>query len=114
MIRGTTPDYILSLPGYDLTGKRVYVTIVQKNVEINKTNEDVEINVDTSGQTTISTIALTLTQQETLSIKEGSASIQVKMIDSDGHVDGTKETTVQVEKALLEKVITYDAPGSTD
>ena len=107
MIRGTTPDYILTLSGEDLTNKRVYVTIKQGNVTRTKTNEDVEITVDTSGQTTVSTISLTLSQQETLGLKEGHASIQVKIISSDGHVDGTNIATVQVGKALLERVIVY-------
>ena len=46
MIRGSTPDYILTLNGYDLTDKRVYVTIGQRGKRLTLTNEDVEISVD--------------------------------------------------------------------
>ena len=113
MIRGTTPDYILTLAAYDLTGKRVYVTIKQRGREFTKSNEDVEITVDTSGQTPVSTIALTLTQQETLGLVEGPASVQLKMIDSEGHVDATGIGTLDVGKALLERVISYDSADST-
>ena len=112
VIRGTTPDYILTLTDYDLTSKRVYVTISQRGPQINKTNEDVEIVVDTSGTTTVSTISFALSQQETLGFAEGSAAVQVKIIDSEGHVDGTKSAAIQIDKALLERVITYDDPGS--
>ena len=109
MIRGTTPDYILTLSNYDLSDKRVYVTISQRGRQITRTNEDLEIAVDASEQTTVSTIAFALTQLETLGFIEGSAAIQVKAIDSDGHVDGTNITAIQIDRALLERVIAYDA-----
>ena len=112
MIRGTTPDYILTLANYDLTSKRVYVTISQRGKKVTYTNEDVEINVDSTGQTPASTIALTLTQEETLGFVEGSVGLQVKIIDSEGHVDATKITALQIDRALLERVISYDADGS--
>ena len=111
-IRGTTPDYILTLAGYDLTDMRVYVTIWQPGHKLTKTNDDLEITVEGSGQTLKSTIELTLSQQETLGLTVGQASIQVKMIDSDGHVDATEIEVIEVKKALLEKVIAYDATGS--
>ena len=113
MIRGATPDYILTLTGYDLTDKRVYVTIGQRGKRLTLTNEDVEISVDSTGQTTVSTIALTLTQEQTLGFTEGSAGIQVKIIDSEGHVDPTKIAPLDVGKALLERVISYDANSTS-
>lgn len=112
MIRGTTPDYTLTLPDYDLTGKRVYVTIGQRGKRLTLTNEDVDITVDTSGVKPVSTIAMTLTQEQTLGFVEGSVGAQVSIIDSEGHVDKSKVTALQVDKTLLERVITYDATGS--
>ena len=111
MWRGTTPDYILTLSGYDLTNKRVYVTLSQKWPEGNSitlTNDSVEITVDDTQDPVVSTISLSLTQEQTLSFTPGAASIQVKIIDSDSHVDCTNIATIQIDKALLERVITYD------
>ena len=112
MIRGTTPDYILKLNDYDLTDKQVYVTVKQFDKAITKTNDSLEIDVDDSGETTISTILMSLSQEETLSFSDGAAAVQVKIIDSDGHVDATKTASIQIDKALLEKVIDYDPAGS--
>ena len=109
MIRGSTPDYILRFNGYDLTDKRIYITIKQRGKELTKTNEDVDISVDTSGQTPLSTVAFSLSQQETLALVEGHADIQCKIIDSTGHVDPTDIKPLTIGRALLERVISYDA-----
>lgn len=113
MIQGTTPDYTLVLNGYDLTGKRAYVTVSQGAVVITKTNEDINIIVDQSGDTVCSMIEFSLTQQETLSLNVGIASVQVKMINESGHVDGTRDGNIRVDKALLKRVITYEPAGGT-
>lgn len=104
MIRGTTPDYVLTLPGIDLTGMTVYVTIRQKNREITLTGA--ELTVASDGED--STIAFMLTQKQTLMLNEGQASVQVKFIDASGTVGATKIGRLTIDKALLEKVIEYD------
>ena len=103
MIRGTTPDYILTLAGVDLTGQTVYVTIRQGYTVLTKTNDELGIATDAEG----STIAFCLSQQDTLNLSEGAAEIQVKFIDSTGYVQATNIVTITVNKALLERVISY-------
>ena len=102
-IRGTTPDYIIELDGVDLTGQTVYVTIRQGVRAITKQGDALSIATDASG----STIAFRLAQRDTLYLVEGAASIQVKIIDETGYVQATGIGSINIAKALLEKVITY-------
>ena len=103
VIRGTTPDFVLQLSGYSLTGKTVYVTFEQSGRKMTLTGDRLSIAVDASG----STIAFVLTQEDTLTLKEGAASVQVKAIDATGHVEATDIATLQIDRALLERVIKY-------
>lgn len=103
MIRGTTPDYVLTLPGIDLDGMTVYVTIEQKGREITLTGD--ALTVASDGED--STIAFMLTQEQTLAFAEGKASVQVKFIDTAGNVGATKIGRLTIDRALLERVIEY-------
>lgn len=103
MIRGTTPDYLLTIAGYDLTDKTVYVTIKQDSAVITKTGEQLDVTADSEG----TTIAVTLTQRDTLQLHEGKAEVQVRFIDSDGVALATNRADLTVDKVLLERVIAY-------
>ena len=103
MIRGTTPDYVLTLPGIDLTGMSVYVTIAQGNRKVTLTGT--ELSVASDGED--STIAFMLTQAQTLSLREGPASVQVKFIDASGNTGATNIGSLTVDRALLERVVEY-------
>lgn len=107
MVRGTTPDFILTIDGLDLTGQTVFVTIKQRPVEITKTNDDLTITVVTSGTKPNSEIEVLLSQEETLSLREGDAEVQVRWIGADGYADATETATFDVYKVLLERVIEY-------
>ena len=103
MIRGTTPDYVLTVDA-DLTGKTVYVTISQLRTKLTLTGDDLSIAKDESG----STIAIRLTQQQTLGLAVGKAEVQVKYIDEQGVVRATDIQPITVDRALLERVVEYD------
>lgn len=107
MIRGTTPDYVLTLDGVDLTGQTVYVTIGQGKARLTKTGDELSVSVDDTG----SAIAFSLSQEDTLGLSAGSASVQVRFIDSDGAAQATEKAVLNIEDVLLEKVIEY-ADGS--
>ena len=102
MIRGTTPDYILNVDT-DLTGKTVYVTISQLRNRLTLTGDD--LTIAASGGA--STIAIRLTQQQTLGLAVGKAEIQVKYIASDGTTQATNIAPITVDRALLERVVEY-------
>lgn len=103
MIRGTTPDYTLIIPGYDLTEMTVYVTIKQGNIKTTLTKPRLQIASDEEG----SVIVFRLTQEETLAMKEGVADIQVRFIDSEDCALATKDGRIYVNRVLLEEVIHY-------
>lgn len=103
MIRGTTPDFLLEIEGYDVTGMTVFVTLSQGYHKVTKTNEDLLINVTEDG----SEIGLSLSQADTLGLRVGTADVQVRMIDRDGHADATETAQVNISRVLLEGVIRY-------
>lgn len=104
-IRGTTPDYILTVKGVDLREMGVIVTIRQGNRELDKGTGDLLITSDG----TDSVITLTLSQEDTLYLQEGAAAVQVKFIDAEGVARGTDIQTINVNRALYERVIEYAA-----
>ena len=104
MIRGTTPDYILTVDA-DLSDKTVYVTISQLRTRLTLTGDDLSIATDSEG----STIAIRLTQQQTLGLAVGKAEVQVKFIGEDGKTQATNIQPLMVDRALLERVVEYAA-----
>lgn len=103
MIRGTTPDYVLTLDGVDLSNQTVYVTIGQGKTRLTKTGDELSVSVDETG----SAIAFSLTQQDTLGLSAGSASVQVRFIDAEGVAQATEKAALTIEDVLLERVIAY-------
>lgn len=104
-VRGTTPDYILELDKYDITGRTVYVTLAQGRSAVTLTGDRLTIAADQSG----STIAFSLTQEDTLSFAAGGVAVQLKAIDENGDVDATGIGEIMISPALLERVISYAA-----
>ena len=104
MRQGTTPTYTLTISGYDLTDKTVYVTVSSRGKKITKTNDDLSIAYSEGA----STIAFQLSQEDTLSLGLGQAEVQVRFIDSTGNAKATNIANLTVERILLPGVITYD------
>lgn len=104
MRRGTTPDYILTVAGYDLTECSVFVTLAQKGEKLTLNNDRLDISYEND----VSTITFRLTQEETLSLKNGSADVQVRFIDANGEARATNIGLISVFPVLLEEVISYE------
>lgn len=103
MIRGTTPDYVLTLDGVDLSDQTVYVTIAQGNKKLTLAGDRLSITATVDG----SEIAFTLTQEDTLGLTVGGATVQVRFIDKNGHAEATDIASLIVRQVLLEDVIEY-------
>ena len=103
MIRGTTPDYILTVDA-DLTGTSVYVTIQRGVNKLTLTGDDLQIASDG----TASTITFQLTQQQTLAFGTGTAEVQVKFISADGTTRATNIQPIRIGRALLDRVVAYN------
>lgn len=104
MMQGTTPPYILTVTGWDLTDKTVFVTLEGRDHnQVTKTGDDLTIAYSDND----STIAFRLTQEETFALKVGEVDVQVRFIDADGIANGTDIVMVQNLRALLQKIIQH-------
>lgn len=101
MRRYTTPTLELVVRGADLTSFDVWASITQGPLRIDATDLDVTCDG------TDTTILVPLTQEQTGSLRKGSARVQVNWIDEQGHRDATTIREVDVAGNLLERVIAY-------
>ena len=111
MRQGTTPIETLTV-AQEFDNCNVYVTIDQDGTQITKasrTSDDIEItkNYDDEGNFESSSIALYLTQAETLRLEVGTARVQVRWIDFAGDAYASEIGTVNIEESLLQEVIEY-------
>ena len=102
MVRGTTPEYVLSISGADLTSSDVYVTIAQGSCNITLNGDRLNVSYNDSSST--STVTFKLTQKETLKFKTGKAQVQARFAN-DGNVDATNIGEIMVYPVLNEDVI---------
>ena len=103
MRQGTTPTFTLTVSGYDLTDKTVFVTVKGRGEPITLTGERLSIDCDSG----ISVVTFRLTQQETLALPLGRAEVQIRFIDADGVAKATDTAPITVERILQPGVIKY-------
>lgn len=102
MRQGTTPTLTLTVVDADLSAYQNTVLIRQGDYLIKRENVTAEY------ADTVSTLAVTLTQQETLALKSGNlAHFQVRFVDEDGVAGATEVVGVQVNEILESVVIEY-------
>ena len=104
MRQGTTPAYTLTISGYDLTDKTVFVAIKERGKMLVLTGFRLSIAYDDG----TSAIVFSLTQEETLALPTGQAEVQVRFIDSSGIARATDIKTIPVERVLQPGVIEYE------
>lgn len=99
MYRGTTPTIVLELDTEVSLANlaELWVTFRTSTVEVTKTLEDVTIE----GKT----ITVTLTQEETLKIYNGTCHVQVRFRTSDDLAYATTIADIDVGRILKEGVI---------
>lgn len=123
--QGTTPIVTLTIPverdedgviipSSVLDGCNVYVTIDQNGEQITKasrTSEDIEItkNYDEDDPTKhISTsVAMYLSQRETLGLEVGKARVQLRWVNFIGEAYASDIASISIDESLLEEVIEY-------
>ena len=99
MVQATTPTFVLTLPeDVDLSeASNIYFTLRQRNVQINKTGDDLVID----GQT----ISVYLEQSETLLIEAGRAQLQLNWTYANGARACSDIVSVPVSENLLKRVV---------
>ena len=111
MRQGTTPIVTLEV-AQEFDSCNVYVTIDQNGTQITKASResnDIEITktYDDEGNFSYSSVAMYLTQAETLGLEVGTARTQIRWIDVLGDAYATDIGTVSIEESLLTEVIEY-------
>lgn len=106
--RGTTPTLTLNIDNETFNNSSIFITIKQdtkrnEDIIITKSNKDILVTPTDTG----SILSVGLSQQETLKLQKGHASIQARWIDSYGTAKATKIKSIDVEETLLEEVINY-------
>lgn len=99
MVQATTPTFVLTLPeDVDLSqASNIYFTLRQKNVQINKTGDELVID----GQT----VSVYLSQAETLQLVHGAAQIQLNWTYANGARACSNIVSVPVSGNLLKEVV---------
>lgn len=109
--QGTTPVIALNVP-QDFDGCNVYVTVDQDGTQVTKasrTSQDISItkHYKEDGTFDHSTVAIYLTQSETLGFNIGKARVQIRWVDFYGSAQATEIGTFKIEESLLAEVIEY-------
>ena len=109
--QGTTPILTLDVP-YEFTGCNVFVTIDQNGNQVTKASrqsDDVEItkHYKEDGTFDYSSVAMHLTQSETLGFDVGQARVQIRWIDIYGEAQATEIGTYDFDESLYQGVIAY-------
>ena len=103
MYQGTTPTYVLSIEGYDLTDATVFVTLQNGNKQF--TLEGDRLTVACEDDTT--TITFSFSQAETFRLPTGTLLCQVRWVNEDTSAFVTDQVQLAVNPVLLKKVIEY-------
>ena len=111
MRQGTTPIVTLDVE-QNFDGSNVYVTIDQNGTQVTKSSRnsnEVEItkHYDDKGEFTHSTVAVYLSQNDTLGFEVGAARVQIRWVDFVGDAFATDISSFGIGESLLQEVITY-------
>lgn len=105
MFKGTTPTYTFTLPDtVDLSqAQKVYVTFSDRNETevMTKTGEDIVVNANT--------VAVYLSQRDTLSLPDGQVVVQLNWLYQDGSRlkrACSEKKVITTEKNLINRMLT--------
>lgn len=101
MRRYTTPTHRLRVKGVDLTGYDVLVTYRQRETIVTVKNPAMEYD----GTDTV--LSVPMTQLQTGGFMNGSAQVQVNVIDYNGYRAATNIKEFALRNNLLDKVVQY-------
>lgn len=110
MYQGTTPTFLLTIAGYDLTDAAVFVTLENGSKQITLSGQ--RLTVTCEAETT--SIIFGFSQEETFRLPTGTMKCQVRWVDAMGDAYVTEAVNLTVEGVLLKKVISYEAGDEDD
>ena len=100
MIRGTTPTHLFSdIPVLSTDIKQIWVSYLQNGtLVLTKDIDQVTITDDTETET--STVAVTLSQEETLLFSSGNAIVQLRILLLDDSALASEEMVLDVRRVI--------------
>lgn len=101
MRRYTTPTLELVVEGIDLTASDVYVTLSQQGTEVTTRADADDMSCDGAD----TTIVVAYTQEQTASLAEGRAKVQVNWVDAESRRNATDVASVKVTGNLLGRTV---------
>lgn len=109
--QGTTPIITLNVPK-EFDYCNVVVTVDQDGTQVTKESrksDDIEItkHYDEDGNFDYSSVALYLTQAETLGFEVGVARTQIRWVNIFGNAEATEIGTFTIDESLYQEVIDY-------
>lgn len=112
MRRGSTPIVAINVDGMVFDDYTVVVTFDQDGTQVTKSTDsslDILItkNYDEEGNVTGSTVAVFLTQEETLKFDVGVVRVQLRWIDAFGNAFVSAISSISLKEVLYEKEIEY-------
>ena len=105
MYQGTTPALTFEIEGFNAAGMTPFVSFKKGSNVLTKTGSDVTIVYDSDNEKSV--IVCQLSQEETLSMKQGSAVVQMRFIDSNNQAYATDEAEIDVERVIYKEIIRY-------
>lgn len=108
MYQGTTPAITFSISGWDMSNMTAFVSF-KRGADI-LTKSDVTMVYDDEADKTI--IVCPLTQEETLNMRAGGATVQIRFIDANGSAYATNKAELEVKDVIFKEVISYGGDGT--
>ena len=105
MYQGTTPALTFEIEGFNAVGMTPFVSFKRGNEVLTKTGASVVIAWDEENEKSV--IVCQLTQEETLAMKQGSADVQMRFIDSNNQAYATTEASIDVDRVIYKEIIRY-------
>lgn len=108
MYQGTTPALTFSISGWDMSNMTAFVSFKRGADVLTKT--DVTMVYDDEADKTI--IVCPMTQEETLGIRAGDVTVQIRFIDANGNAYATNKATVEMKDVIFKEIISYGGDGT--
>lgn len=105
MYQGTTPALTFEIEGFNVVGMTPYVSFKRGSDVLTKTGSDVTVVYDSDNEKSV--IVCQLSQEETLSMKQGSAVVQMRFIDSNNLAYATDKADLDVDSVIYKEIIRY-------
>ena len=109
MYRGTTPTLPIRIAGVDLTQAKLFLTIQDGKVESKQITLETPtaFTVTYDSEKNVTEGDVTLTQEQTMMLNEGSCKAQIRFVFADGQAGTTQTRTLSVNDVLLKELISY-------